>query len=87
MIDLRGSLTVPGSSLGDGQTGRHGSQTVRHCTEQNFFIFEHRYHFSMKILALHIIIICPLRQIISSTILMSRYMMYAKLIEIKFDHI
>jgi hypothetical protein len=90
LIGLCGSLIVLGggpTGLGGGQTGRHGGQTIILCIEQNFFISEHRFCFNMKILALHSITRCPLCQIISSTILMSRYMMYAKYIKIKFDHI
>jgi hypothetical protein len=90
LIDLHGGLTVPGGSLaglGGGQTSHCGGQTIRLCIDQNFLASEHRFRFNMEILALHIITTCPLRQIISSTILMSRYRMYAKFIEIKFDHI
>ncbi len=52
-----------------------------------FSHLQDQFCFNMKILALHSITRCPLCQIISSTILMPRYMMYAKFIETKFDHI
>jgi hypothetical protein len=57
------------------------------CIEQNFLTSKHQFLFNMKIHALHIVTRCPRCQIISLTILMPRYMMYAKFIKTKFDHI